>query len=67
VDFDFGLFRGAKFRMGSVETLIQGGISFATPPSPDMGPPARDKDTFVLNEKADKAWLGWAPAIILNQ
>ena len=65
VDFDFGFFRGARFQMESVESLIQGGIAFATPPPPGMGDPAKANDTFALHDKADKVWLGWSPSITL--
>ncbi len=67
MDFDFGFFRGARLQMNSVESLVEGGIAFATPPPPDMGEKANDNDTFVLHDKADKLWLGWSPSISLNQ
>lgn len=67
MDFDFGLFKGARFQMNSVESLVEGGIAFATPPPPDMGEAAKSNDTFVLHDKADKIWLGWSPTITLYQ
>ncbi len=65
MSMDFGLFKGARFQMNSVESLVEGGIAFATPPSPDMGDPAKPGDTFILHDKADKDWLAWSPAITL--
>jgi len=67
MDFDFGLFKGARFQMNSVESLVEGGIAFATPPPPEMGDAAKDSDTFILYDKADKIWLGWSPTITLYQ
>lgn len=67
VDFDFGFFRGMRFQMNTVESLIEGGIAFATPPPDDMGERAKNNDTFVLHDRAEKTWLGWAPAISLDQ
>lgn len=64
---DVGLFKGARFQMNSVESLVEGGIAFATPPPSDMGDLAKSGDTFVLHDKADKLWLGWAPVITLYQ
>jgi paraquat-inducible protein B len=46
--FDYGLFKGATMRTESLETLIQGGIAFATPDGERMGSPARPEQTFPL-------------------
>lgn len=61
--FDWGLFKGATVRTESVETLIDGGIAFATPDGEQMGNPARPQQTFALFEKAEDEWLQWAPKI----
>ncbi|NKZ98922.1 MCE family protein, partial [Rhodococcus hoagii] len=61
--FDWGLFKGATVRTESLETLIDGGIAFATPEGERMGTPARPRQTFPLFEKADDEWLQWAPKI----
>lgn len=65
--FDWGLFKGATVRTESLETLIAGGIAFATPEGEQMGNPARPQQTFALFEKADDAWLQWAPKISLGK
>ncbi|WP_145191460.1 MULTISPECIES: PqiB family protein [unclassified Pseudomonas] len=65
--FDWGLFKGAKVRTESVETLIDGGVAFATPEGEQMGNPARPQQTFPLFEEADEAWLQWAPKIQLGK
>ncbi|UZE33992.1 MlaD family protein [Pseudomonas sp. B21-059] len=64
---DFGLFKGATVRTESLETLIQGGIAFATPDGERMGNPARPQQTFPLFDKFEDEWLTWAPKIPLGK
>jgi paraquat-inducible protein B len=64
---DIGLFKGATVRTESLETLIQGGIAFATPEGERMGNPARAEQTFPLFDKFEEEWLGWAPKISLGK
>lgn len=62
---DFGLFKGATIRTESLETLVQGGIAFATPDNGTMGNPARPEQTFPLFDKFEDEWLQWSPKIPL--
>lgn len=64
---DFGLFRGASIRTESLETLIDGGIAFATPEGERMGAQVRPEQTFPLFDKAEDEWLQWAPKISLGK
>ncbi|MCX7080816.1 MAG: MlaD family protein [Pseudomonas sp.] len=64
---DIGLFKGATVRTESLETLIQGGIAFATPEGERMGNPARAEQTFPLFDKFEDEWLVWAPKISLGK
>ncbi|WPN46444.1 MULTISPECIES: intermembrane transport protein PqiB [unclassified Pseudomonas] len=66
-DFDVGLFRGATVRTESLETMIQGGVAFATPDGERMGNPARPEQTFALFDKFEDEWLTWAPKIPLGK
>ncbi|MNF52944.1 Paraquat-inducible protein B [compost metagenome] len=66
-DFDVGLFKGATVRTESLETMIQGGVAFATPDGERMGSPARPEQTFALFDKFEEEWLGWAPKISLGK
>ena len=66
-DFDVGLFRGATVRTESLETMIQGGVAFATPDGERMGSPARPEQTFALFDKFEDEWLTWAPKIPLGK
>ncbi len=64
---DIGLFKGATVRTESLETLIQGGVAFATPDGERMGSPARPEQTFPLFDKYEDEWLIWAPKISLGK
>lgn len=64
INFSIGL-RGADISAQSAETLISGGISFATPDTAEQQ--AYPGTTFRLYEKPEDAWLSWAPAIPLEQ
>ncbi|MBV6289636.1 PqiB family protein [Pseudomonas aegrilactucae] len=65
--FDIGLFKGATVRTESLETLIEGGIAFATPDGDRMGNAALAQQTFALFDKAEDEWLLWAPKIPLGK
>jgi len=65
--FDWGLFKGATVRTESVETLIEGGIAFATPDGEQMGNPARPQQTFALFDKPEDEWMQWAPKIQIGK
>ena len=64
IDFHLGLFSGAKLTAESAQTLISGGIAFATPP--DFQKAATNGAIFSLNEKSDAEWEKWSPAIPLH-
>ncbi len=64
--FDFGLLKGAQLRTESLETLLEGGIAFATPEGEQMGRPAVPGQTFPLFGEASDEWLQWAPKIALE-
>ena len=55
IDMDVSLLKGAKIRMDSLEALLAGGISFATPNIPDM--PLSHGQRFTLYSEA-KNWTG---------
>jgi paraquat-inducible protein B len=67
VEVDFGLFRGATVRTESLESILEGGIAFATPEGPAMGPVASPQSLFKLHDKPENAWLEWRPAISLGK
>lgn len=60
VAFEFGL-DGFRTDVDSLESIIAGGIGFATPP--DAGAAAVTGARFELASKLDQDWLEWSPAI----
>ncbi|EKF73497.1 PqiB family protein [Alcanivorax hongdengensis A-11-3] len=58
---DIGLFKGAEVQASSLENLLRGGVSFATPPEP--GPLAKAGQRFSLHRHAEDDWLEWAPVM----
>lgn len=64
--FDFGLIKGATLRTESLETLIEGGIAFATPEGEQMGSQALPGQTFPMFAEAREEWLLWAPKIAIE-
>lgn len=61
LDVDFGLFSGADIRASSLENLLRGGVSFATPDK--AGPLAPPGTHFTLHKKAKDDWSQWSPAL----
>lgn len=64
---DAGLFKGVKVRTESMETLLAGGVAFATPNNAEMGSLAKPGQTFALFDEANDDWLDWAPKIPLGK
>lgn len=63
IGFDFSLFGGVKFKTGSVESVLEGGIAFVTPENNEMGSRAAENSIFILFQKAEETWMHWAPYI----
>jgi paraquat-inducible protein B len=57
---------GAEIHSNSLESLIAGGVAFATPDSPSAKP-ADDGAEFPIADEADKAWLQWNTKISLPE
>lgn len=58
--FKVSLFGGAQLKDTSLESLVTGGVAFATP---DTGESAPNDFLFPLSSEADKEWLAWSPKI----
>lgn len=61
VDFQFGLFSGARLRTESLEAILAGGIAFATP---EQGDPVTPETSFELADEPKPEWLKWTPGIL---
>jgi paraquat-inducible protein B len=60
--FKMSLF-GAELKDTSLESLIVGGVAFATPDKGELAPAAAADTEFSLALEAEKEWLKWAPQI----
>ncbi|HYE02852.1 MAG TPA: MlaD family protein [Phycisphaerales bacterium] len=58
---DWGITSGLTVRAGSLQSVVGGGVAFATPDKP--GAPVADGHRFTLEPKPDDDWLEWAPAL----
>lgn len=63
--FKINLF-GAELKNTSLESLVSGGIAFATPDTVPLAAPAPEDTRFELAREADKDWLAWKPKIPLH-
>ncbi|GEM_PF-41036 len=72
IKIEAGIFSGVNIDSESIETLIAGGIAFATPPVDENNDKAlNDKPhylpaSFVLDPNVNKDWLEWQPKIAIN-
>ena len=64
VTVDAGLFKGVQIRTESIETIMAGGIAFATPNTPSAK--ANTGRFFVLHNEPKEEWFKWAPKIPLK-
>ena len=66
---DAGVFSGVKIESESMETLIAGGIAFATPEGDSDSPitPAQQDTAFELHQAVDEDWFDWQPKITLEE
>ncbi len=60
--FKVNLF-GAELKDTSLESLVSGGMAFATPDTLPLAPAAAAGAQFGLASEPDKEWLKWAPNI----
>lgn len=67
--FKVGLL-GAELKNTSLESLVSGGVSFATPEhsgkNEQLAPVAEEDAVFQLQTERDKEWLTWQPKIPIN-
>ncbi len=62
-----GLFSGVAIQSESIETLIAGGIAFATPENDNsIENNISQGHSFKLNATVDNDWLNWQPKIDIS-
>ncbi|MGO1297641.1 MAG: MlaD family protein [Vibrio sp.] len=62
VDVSIGI-SGASVKSGTLDSIIRGGISFATPDEQPLPQVARDGQSFMLHQTAEDEWKAW-PTVI---
>jgi paraquat-inducible protein B len=54
---------GAEIKTGTIESILKGGVEFATPNNSKMGEKSENNDKFILHEMPENDWLEWRPVI----
>jgi paraquat-inducible protein B len=67
IEVSGGVLSGMTVSTESVEALIAGGVSMATPEHDQMGAPATNSDHFSLLKKAEDAWKQWSPELTVPE
>ncbi|WP_158161375.1 MlaD family protein [Grimontia hollisae] len=62
VDVSIGI-TGANIRSGTLDSILKGGIAFATPPGDALAKPARSDQHFLLHKAPQEEWTSWRTAI----
>ncbi|MCW8330921.1 MlaD family protein [Photobacterium sp. SDRW27] len=62
IDVTIGL-TGASVQSGTVDSLIRGGIAFATPEEQPLSPKAKPETHYLLHQQAKPQWRTWRTAI----
>jgi len=66
INIEAGIFSGINIDSESIETLISGGIAFATPESRNNDGEQKNQ-RFTLHQNVDSDWLEWQPKIMIGQ
>ena len=61
IEIDAGLFKGINVKTESLESVLSGGIAFATPDVPDE--PVNRSKRYWLSQKPEASWLQWSPEL----
>jgi len=62
-----GLFSGVKVESESIETILAGGIAFATPEADEAAEQVKQGHTFELNDSVDGSWQNWRAKINISE
>jgi len=66
INIEANIFAGINIDSESIETLISGGVAFATPETSNNDD-EQDKQSFTLHQDVDSDWLEWQPKITIGQ
>ena len=59
INVDAGIFSGVKIKTETIETILSGGVAFATPEGKKAGGTVSSGHHFKLYEQAEEEWLKW--------
>lgn len=62
LDVSIGL-TGADIKTGTMDSILKGGVTFATPEQSELMPIAASNSTFVLHTQAETSWKNWRTVI----
>jgi len=65
INIEAGILSGVNIASESIETLIAGGIAFASPEL-DVDKENKAKNSFILHQELDEDWLEWQPKIAIS-
>jgi len=65
VNIEASIFSGVNIKSESIETLIAGGIAFATPEQNELQVENK-KSVFILHQDIDSDWLEWQTKIAID-
>ena len=63
-NIEAGIFKGLKFDVDSLGSLMAGALSIATPPGSQQ---VAEHHVFGLSEEMDEDWLDWRPGIAVGE
>ncbi|MCW8833124.1 MAG: MlaD family protein, partial [Colwellia sp.] len=66
INIEASIFSGVNIDSESIETLIAGGIAFATP-ALEEGENLKNVSSFILHQDVDSDWLEWQTKIAISQ
>lgn len=67
ISMDINLFGQSKIRTESVESVLSGGIAFATPDNDNMGKMLASGSYYILHDEPQPQWFEWNPVIPLSK
>lgn len=65
IGLDWGLIKGLSVKAGTLETMVTGGIAFATPTRP--GEVADPGHRFALADAPKEEWTEWTPSVDIGR
>ena len=67
ISVDAGIFSGVDIKTESLESIVAGGIAFATPEGDKTGDVVEGGTHFVLYPEPEDEWKEWSPKIVLDK